>query len=220
MEVSWSILTELKWSICWFHQQVRIHPKINNHLLTLNSFFEPVWLTLFGGRQNEVMFLFSSFTVVDIVKNYTADYDKTLIFNKIHHELNQFCSVHTLQEVYIELFGKSLICQNSLFSQVNCDLSIVYVRAAVSAVSLVLSLVPSHCKNIRHELAFVSFLFDRHNWWELKDCTAEGLECYGSWSHHSGMVCIAVVLTLWFHFWLKQNYTLPWLFAGCASHQT
>uniref|UniRef100_A0A2K6SZQ4 Erlin n=1 Tax=Saimiri boliviensis boliviensis TaxID=39432 RepID=A0A2K6SZQ4_SAIBB len=44
--------------------------------------------------------------VYDIVKNYTADYDKALIFNKIHHELNQFCSVHTLQEVYIELFGK------------------------------------------------------------------------------------------------------------------
>lgn len=48
----------------------------------------------------------SSFAVYDIVKNYTADYDKALIFNKIHHELNQFCSVHTLQEVYIELFGE------------------------------------------------------------------------------------------------------------------
>lgn len=47
-----------------------------------------------------------SLPVYDIVKNYTADYDKALIFNKIHHELNQFCSVHTLQEVYIELFGK------------------------------------------------------------------------------------------------------------------
>lgn len=45
----------------------------------------------------------------DIVKNYTADYDKALIFNKIHHELNQFCSVHTLQEVYIELFGKNVV---------------------------------------------------------------------------------------------------------------
>lgn len=45
----------------------------------------------------------------DIVKNYTADYDKALIFNKIHHELNQFCSVHTLQEVYIELFGELLL---------------------------------------------------------------------------------------------------------------
>lgn len=48
----------------------------------------------------------TSFAVYDIVKNYTADYDKALIFNKIHHELNQFCSVHTLQEVYIELFGE------------------------------------------------------------------------------------------------------------------
>ena len=43
------------------------------------------------------------------MKNYTADYDKTLIYNKVHHELNQFCSVHNLQEVYINLFGKSLV---------------------------------------------------------------------------------------------------------------
>uniref|UniRef100_A0A8C7CAB8 ER lipid raft associated 2 n=2 Tax=Oncorhynchus TaxID=8016 RepID=A0A8C7CAB8_ONCKI len=39
--------------------------------------------------------------VYDIVRNFTADYDKALIFNKVHHELNQFCSVHSLQEVYI-----------------------------------------------------------------------------------------------------------------------
>merc|ERR1719402_385214 len=44
--------------------------------------------------------------VYEIVKNYTADYDKALIFNKVHHELNQFCSGHTLQEVYIELFDQ------------------------------------------------------------------------------------------------------------------
>uniref|UniRef100_A0A6Q2YIV3 ER lipid raft associated 2 n=1 Tax=Esox lucius TaxID=8010 RepID=A0A6Q2YIV3_ESOLU len=43
--------------------------------------------------------------VYDIVRNFTADYDKALIFNKVHHELNQFCSVHSLQEVYIGLFG-------------------------------------------------------------------------------------------------------------------
>jgi regulator of protease activity HflC (stomatin/prohibitin superfamily) len=29
---------------------------------------------------------------------------KTWIFDKIHHEINQFCSSHTLQEVYITLF--------------------------------------------------------------------------------------------------------------------
>uniref|UniRef100_A0A673MY33 Erlin-1 n=1 Tax=Sinocyclocheilus rhinocerous TaxID=307959 RepID=A0A673MY33_9TELE len=46
----------------------------------------------------EVVNMLVPLAVVDIVKNYTADYDKTLIFNKIHHELNQFCSVHTLQE--------------------------------------------------------------------------------------------------------------------------
>jgi len=42
--------------------------------------------------------------VHDIVKNYTASYDKIWIFDKLHHELNQFCSRHTLQEIYIEKF--------------------------------------------------------------------------------------------------------------------
>ena len=39
-----------------------------------------------------------------MVKNYTVDYDKTWIYDKIHHEINQFCSQHTLQEVYISKF--------------------------------------------------------------------------------------------------------------------
>eukprot|EP00696_Hemimastix_kukwesjijk_P011968 gnl/Hemi2/25009_TR8404_c0_g1_i1.p1 gnl/Hemi2/25009_TR8404_c0_g1~~gnl/Hemi2/25009_TR8404_c0_g1_i1.p1 ORF type:complete len:319 (+),score=97.45 gnl/Hemi2/25009_TR8404_c0_g1_i1:39-995(+) len=42
--------------------------------------------------------------VYDTIKNYTVDYDKTWIFDKIHHEINQFCSQHTLQEVYIDMF--------------------------------------------------------------------------------------------------------------------
>ncbi|KAK3928766.1 Erlin-2-B [Frankliniella fusca] len=54
----------------------------------------------------EVVNILSPSSVYDIVKNYTADYDKTLIFNKVHHELNQFCSVHSLQEVYIDLFDQ------------------------------------------------------------------------------------------------------------------
>ena len=37
--------------------------------------------------------------VYETVKNYTVDYDKTWIFDKIHHEVNQFCSGHTLQPV-------------------------------------------------------------------------------------------------------------------------
>ncbi|XP_077119253.1 erlin-2 [Ranitomeya variabilis] len=60
---------------------------------------------IYFDRIEVVNFLISS-AVYDIVKNYTADYDKALIFNKIHHELNQFCSVHNLQEVYIELFDQ------------------------------------------------------------------------------------------------------------------
>jgi regulator of protease activity HflC (stomatin/prohibitin superfamily) len=40
------------------------------------------------------------------VKNYTLNYDQTWIFDKIHHSINEFCSVHTLQEVYIDKFDK------------------------------------------------------------------------------------------------------------------
>jgi len=54
----------------------------------------------------EVVNILNADYVFDIVKNYTADYDKTLIFNKVHHELNQFCSVHNLHEVYIDLFDQ------------------------------------------------------------------------------------------------------------------
>merc|ERR1719392_567918 len=54
----------------------------------------------------EVVNVLSASAVHDIVKNYTADYDKPLIFDKVHHELNQFCSVHNLQEVYIDLFDQ------------------------------------------------------------------------------------------------------------------
>merc|ERR550525_2004415 len=54
----------------------------------------------------EVVNVLQNTAVYDIVKNYTADYDKPLIFDKVHHELNQFCSSHSLQEVYIELFDQ------------------------------------------------------------------------------------------------------------------
>jgi hypothetical protein len=53
----------------------------------------------------EVVNILSRDSVIDIVRNYTVNYDRTLIFEKIHHEVNQFCSVHSLQEVYIDLFS-------------------------------------------------------------------------------------------------------------------
>uniref|UniRef100_A0A671LJL9 Erlin-1 n=1 Tax=Sinocyclocheilus anshuiensis TaxID=1608454 RepID=A0A671LJL9_9TELE len=51
----------------------------------------------------EVVNMLVPSAVLDIVKNYTADYDKTVIFNKIHHELNQFCSSLICQTVYLNL---------------------------------------------------------------------------------------------------------------------
>ncbi|XP_012285043.1 erlin-2-B isoform X2 [Orussus abietinus] len=54
----------------------------------------------------EVVNILDANSVYNMVRNYTADYDRTLIFNKVHHELNQFCSVHSLHEVYIDLFDQ------------------------------------------------------------------------------------------------------------------
>lgn len=54
----------------------------------------------------EVVNILKADSVLHIVKNFTADYDRALIFDKIHHELNQFCSVHTLHEVFIDLFDQ------------------------------------------------------------------------------------------------------------------
>ncbi|KJE90411.1 hypothetical protein, variant [Capsaspora owczarzaki ATCC 30864] len=54
----------------------------------------------------EVVNMLDQRFVYDTVKNYTVDYDKLLIFNKIHHEINEFCSSHTLQEVYIDMFDR------------------------------------------------------------------------------------------------------------------
>uniref|UniRef100_A0A7N8WSI9 ER lipid raft associated 2 n=1 Tax=Mastacembelus armatus TaxID=205130 RepID=A0A7N8WSI9_9TELE len=73
------------------------------------------FITTYKSVQVSVMIYFDRIEVVnylipsavyDIVRNFTADYDKALIFNKVHHELNQFCSVHSLQEVYIGLFDQ------------------------------------------------------------------------------------------------------------------
>lgn len=53
----------------------------------------------------EVVNILNRDAVIDIVRNYTVNYDRTLIFDKIHHEVNQFCSMHSLQQVYIDLFS-------------------------------------------------------------------------------------------------------------------
>eukprot|EP01090_Pellita_catalonica_P014037 TRINITY_DN3480_c0_g1_i1.p1 TRINITY_DN3480_c0_g1~~TRINITY_DN3480_c0_g1_i1.p1 ORF type:complete len:345 (-),score=69.22 TRINITY_DN3480_c0_g1_i1:63-1097(-) len=66
------------------------------------------------GTSGGVMIYFDKIEVVNqldkahahqTVKLYGVNYDKTWIFDKIHHEINQFCSAHTLEEVYIEQFA-------------------------------------------------------------------------------------------------------------------
>ncbi|XP_063696268.1 erlin-1-like [Culicoides brevitarsis] len=54
----------------------------------------------------EVVNILNVDSVLEIVRNYTADYDRALIFDKVHHELNQFCSRHTMHQVFIDLFGE------------------------------------------------------------------------------------------------------------------
>jgi len=56
----------------------------------------------------------------ETVKRYGVDYDKTWIFDRIHHEINQFCSSHSLQEVYIDKFD---VLDEALASalQKSCD---------------------------------------------------------------------------------------------------
>jgi len=44
--------------------------------------------------------------VFQTVRDYGVNYDKIWIFDKIHHEINQFCSSHSLHEVYIDKFDK------------------------------------------------------------------------------------------------------------------
>jgi len=67
--------------------------------------FSQLWVFV-GSIQVEVVNRLEKDKVHETVRNYTVDYDKTWIFDKIHHEINQFCSSHSLQEVYIEKFAE------------------------------------------------------------------------------------------------------------------
>jgi len=87
----------------------------------------------------EVVNILESEAVQDIVKNYTADYDKPLIFDKVHHELNQFCSVHNLQEVYIDLFDQ---IDENLKNAIQRDLSEMAPGLKVHAVRVTKPKIP------------------------------------------------------------------------------
>ena len=52
----------------------------------------------------EVVNQLSKEYVYDVIKHYSPSYDQIWIYDKIHHEINQFCSTHSLHEVFIEKF--------------------------------------------------------------------------------------------------------------------
>ncbi|KAJ4710744.1 erlin-2-B [Melia azedarach] len=85
--------------------------------------YEPVQVTLQTdqvtdipcGTKGGVMINFEKIEVVNrlhkefvyaTLKDYGVQYDKTWIYDKIHHEINQFCSSHSLQQVYIDVFDQ------------------------------------------------------------------------------------------------------------------
>ncbi|KAK8604313.1 hypothetical protein V6N13_099259 [Hibiscus sabdariffa] len=91
--------------------------------LPLITHYEPVLVTLQTdlvrdipcGTKGGVMINFEKIEVVNRLQkdyvyetllNYGVHYDNTWIYDKIHHEINQFCSSHTLQQVYIDVFDQ------------------------------------------------------------------------------------------------------------------
>ncbi|KAK0573384.1 hypothetical protein LWI29_007310 [Acer saccharum] len=91
--------------------------------LPLITQYEPVQVTLQTdqvteipcGTKGGVMITFAKIEVVnrlrkeyvyDTLRDYGVHYDKTWIYDKIHHEINQFCSSHSLQQVYIDVFDQ------------------------------------------------------------------------------------------------------------------
>ncbi|KAL6529308.1 hypothetical protein OROGR_014931 [Orobanche gracilis] len=91
--------------------------------MPLLTHFEPIQVTLQTdlvrdipcGTKGGVMINFEKIEVVnrlhkdyvyDTLLNYGVQYDNTWIYDKIHHEINQFCSGHSLQQVYIDMFDQ------------------------------------------------------------------------------------------------------------------
>jgi len=65
------------------------------------------------GTKSGVLIFFERIEVVNqlskdhvwpTVQKFTHKYDKQLIFDNVHHALNELCSSHTLQEIYVDLF--------------------------------------------------------------------------------------------------------------------
>jgi regulator of protease activity HflC (stomatin/prohibitin superfamily) len=79
--------------------------------------------------------------LLNTIKNYTVNYDKTWIYDKIHHEVNQFCSKNTLQEVYITKFDT---LDDHLADQLRVDLLKWAPGIEIISVRVTKPVVPAH----------------------------------------------------------------------------
>ena len=89
----------------------------------------------------EVVNRLDRFQLLSTIKNYTVNYDKTWIYDKIHHEVNQFCSKNTLQEVYITKFDT---LDDHLAEQLRVDLNRWAPGIEIISVRVTKPVVPAH----------------------------------------------------------------------------
>nr|POF25935.1 erlin-2-b [Quercus suber] len=65
--------------------------------------YEPVQVTLQTDQVRDIPCGTKGGVMINFEK---IEYDNTWIYDKIHHEINQFCSSHSLQQVYIDVFDQ------------------------------------------------------------------------------------------------------------------
>ena len=82
--------------------------------------------------------------VYQTIKNYTTEYDKIWIYNKIHSEINKFCSQHNLHEVFIEKFDT---LDESLIVALQKDLNLWAPGIEILSIRVTKPKIPSSLKN-------------------------------------------------------------------------
>lgn len=96
-------------------------------------------------KRIEVVNLLNTNSVINIVRNYTINYDKPLVFDKVHHEINQFCSSRTLQEVYVDHFDQ---IDEKLQQRLQTDLDRLAPGLTVEAVRVTKPQIPLKIETI------------------------------------------------------------------------
>lgn len=87
--------------------------------------------------------------VYETVLNYTEDYEKFWITDKLHHEINQFCSKHSLQEIYIDIFDQ---LDEELIKSLNKDLALWAPGIEILSIRVTKPQIPDRIKKNFEEM--------------------------------------------------------------------